>query len=83
MHDGLSWTAIGTIAAIVIPLLTWMVWASAKLAVISSQVRRLLTNHLPHIQRQLDQLLAGKGPLCSRHEKQLVDHEKRIREVED
>ncbi len=77
---GLSWTAI---AAIGIPLIAWMLTTSAALAVVCYQLRRVVSNHLPHIENQLDLLLRGEGTVCQQHEKTLADHETRIREVED
>ncbi|KKN36166.1 hypothetical protein LCGC14_0776490 [marine sediment metagenome] len=79
MSNGLSWTAI---AAIGIPLIGWMLGTSAMLAVGAYQLRRLVNNHLPHIEEQLDLLLRGEGLVCKQHEKTLEDHEERIRELQ-
>ena len=85
--DGLSWAAIAAISALVISLIgslvAWMLWASGKLKVVADRVERLLDNHLPHIQGQLDELLRGDWPECRHHRKMLEDHEERIRDVED
>lgn len=79
MTDGLSWTAI---AAIGIPLIAWMLTTSAALAVVCYQLKRLVSNHLPHIEEQLDLLLRGEGTVCQQHGRTLEDHEERIRELQ-
>lgn len=79
MHEGLSWTAI---AAIGIPLVTWMLTTSALLAVGTYQLRRLTNNHIPHIEKKLDRLLQGEGLICKQHTEALKDVVERVQALE-
>ncbi len=78
MSEGLSWTAI----AAIVPLVLWMLAGTTSQAIVWHQLKQLMTNHLPHIEKKLDLLLQGGGVTCRQHEREIKELKSRIHDLE-
>ena len=64
----MDWQAV---VAIVIAVVSWMLTTTAILTVTAYQVQRIITNHLPHLERLVGRLLDGNGRICLEHDRRL------------